>query len=95
MKNSKTTIRPDKSTKSEPDEVLLRLNKVKGQIEGVIRMYEKNPCDCISLITQIKAARSALTGVAQLLLKNEAGRCVEEGELKKLEEVVRTTFKTV
>jgi DNA-binding FrmR family transcriptional regulator len=91
----KSNIKIQKSKTIKQDRVLSRLNRVKGQVEGIIRMYEENPCDCISIVTQIKAARSALGKVAQMLLRQEAGRCAEEGELKKLEEIVRTTFKAI
>jgi DNA-binding FrmR family transcriptional regulator len=81
------------SSKQTP--VDIRLNKVKGQIEGIKKMYDSDPCDCVSLVTQIQAARAALNQVAKVILSNEANRCVESGNSVKLEEVVNKTFNVI
>jgi DNA-binding FrmR family transcriptional regulator len=72
--------------------ISIRLNKVSGQVEGIKRMYEKDPCDCVSLITQIQASRAALNQVAKIVLKDEAKRCTDKKDFKKLEEVVGKMF---
>ncbi len=74
------------------DPVVSRLNRIQGQINAVKRMYEEED-DCVSVVQQIQAARSAMAKVAQILLSDEASRCVEKGDTKKLKQVVDRTFK--
>lgn len=46
-----------------------RLNIVAGQIRGIQDMIEKEKY-CVDIITQIEAAREALSGIGNLVLKN-------------------------
>ena len=82
-----------KSKKISP--VVARINRVEGQVRGVRKMYELNPCDCVSLVTQVQAARSALGKIAEVILADEAERCVDERDMERLEKVVKTTFKSI
>jgi DNA-binding FrmR family transcriptional regulator len=93
--SARVNIKNKKLKSKEHSPVAIRFNRIVGQIEGIKRMYESDPCDCVSLVTQIQAARAALNQVAKLILADEAGRCVERGDNVKLEEVVRTTFKVI
>ena len=77
------------------DPIEVRLNKIKGQVEGIKEMYKKDPCDSVFIVDQLLAARAALEKVAVIILSKEAERCAEEGEMKKLEEIVNKTFKSI
>lgn len=77
------------------DPIEIRLNKIKGQVEGVKEMYKEDPCDSVSIVDQLLAARAALEKVAVIILSQEAERCAEEGEMKKLEEIMSKTFKSI
>jgi DNA-binding FrmR family transcriptional regulator len=89
--NSKDTL---KKSKSKKDSVSNRLSRVEGQIRGVKRMYGDEKCDCISLITQIQAARAALGKTAELILVEEANRCADKGDTKRLKEIVASMYKS-
>ena len=52
-----------------------RLNRVEGQVRGVSRMIEEYRY-CIDILTQIRAARSALAGVEKELLKEHLEHCI-------------------
>ncbi len=56
------------------DKVAKKLNRVGGQIEGVKKMYDEGR-DCLEIVQQIAAAKSALTSVARDLLSSEASKC--------------------
>jgi len=46
---------------------LSRINKINGQIKGIQLMIKKNR-DCLEIIQQIQAAKSALSSLAQKIL---------------------------
>ena len=75
------------------DPIVSRINRAQGQVKAVKRMYESGKSDCVSMVQQIQAARSALAKVAEMLLADEANRCAEKGDIKKLRQVVNRTFK--
>jgi DNA-binding FrmR family transcriptional regulator len=81
-------------SKSKKDSVSNRLNRVEGQVKGIKRMYQDAGCDCISLITQIQAARAALGKTAELILVEEAQRCADKGDTKRLKEIVASMYKS-
>ena len=57
--------------------LLKRLKRVEGQVRGIQKMIE-NGRECESVITQLAAARSAIEGVAGLILKNYMRICFED-----------------
>ncbi|MBA7693138.1 hypothetical protein ES703_101714 [subsurface metagenome] len=59
--------------------LLKRLKRAEGQIRGIQKMIESNR-ECESVITQLAAVRSAIDGVAGLILKNYMKICFE-GEM--------------
>ncbi|MCP4297942.1 MAG: metal-sensitive transcriptional regulator [Proteobacteria bacterium] len=63
-------MHPDHSDK------LSRLNKVGGQINGIKKMIEDRRY-CIDILTQIKAATSALKKVEQTILKDHINNCLK------------------
>lgn len=58
-------------------EVLLRLSKAAGQVQGVARMVEGNRY-CVDVLTQITAAQKALDGIAKVITRNYLERCVTD-----------------
>lgn len=57
--------------------VLNRLAKIKGHVEGIYEMIEADRF-CPDVIVQIVAVRSALNKVAQVILKEHAEHCLVE-----------------
>jgi DNA-binding FrmR family transcriptional regulator len=54
--------------------LLQRLKKAEGQVRGIQKMVE-NGRECEDVITQLAAVRSAIEGIAGLLLKNYMKIC--------------------
>jgi CsoR family transcriptional regulator, copper-sensing transcriptional repressor len=67
----------DHGHKSDKQAVLKRLNRIVGQVRGVAGMIEEER-DCVDVLTQIAAIRSALDAVAMQLLEDHAHGCVQE-----------------
>jgi DNA-binding FrmR family transcriptional regulator len=61
------------------DQLLTRLRRVRGQIEGVERMVEDERY-CIDVLTQISAAQAALDKVSLGLLDDHARHCIVEAK---------------
>lgn len=55
-----------------------RLRRIEGQVRGLQKMIE-NGRDCESIVTQLAAIRSAIEGVAALLLNNYMKLCFSKG----------------
>ncbi len=58
-------------------EVLLRLAKAAGQVQGVARMVNDDRY-CIDVLTQITAAQKALDAAARVITRNYLERCVTD-----------------
>ena len=58
-------------------EVLLRLAKAGGQVQGIARMVGDNRY-CLDVLTQISAAQKALDGIAKVITRNYLERCVTD-----------------
>ena len=52
-----------------------RLNRIEGQVRGIGRMVDEDRY-CIDILTQLQAARAALTRVETELLKEHIDHCV-------------------
>ena len=65
---SKTDCRDTKPTVN-------RLNRIAGQVQGVVRMIEQDRY-CIDVLTQLAAIKSALAKVESEVLKRHAASCV-------------------
>ncbi len=74
------------------DPTQVQLKRVRGQIDGIIRMYEDERA-CIDIVRQVIAARNSLGSVARDLLSHEASRCSREKRSADLEEVIKELFK--
>lgn len=56
--------------------LLKRMNKILGQVQGIKKMIEEDRT-CNQILSQIAAVKSALDGVAMIILENEASRCFQ------------------
>lgn len=85
-----------KSMSAHPchQEELPRLKRVKGQLEGVMRMIEAGRY-CPDILMQMRAARAALrrieAGILQKHLKHCVAHALKEGDSaeRKLEELIK------
>lgn len=57
--------------------LLARLRRAEGQVRGLARMVEED-ANCIDVLTQISATKSALDSVAVALLDDHLKHCVSE-----------------
>lgn len=55
---------------------LSRLRRIEGQVGGIARMVEEDRY-CIDVMIQIQAVQAALRRVADEVLKDHVGHCVE------------------
>ena len=55
-----------------------RLRIIGGQIRGIEKMIEENR-DCVSIVTQLAAVRSAIDSVGALVLNNYIKICAPRG----------------
>lgn len=58
-------------------EVLLRLRKVSGQVQGVSRMVEDDRY-CVDVLQQLSAVSSAVESVSKIVVRNYLERCVTD-----------------
>lgn len=73
------------------DKVLIRLKKVRGQVDGIIKMYSE--CrECGDIVTQIAAARAALGSAGKEILSSEAIACANENKSGKLDKLIKQLF---
>lgn len=73
------------------DAVLTKLKKARGQMDGIIKMYEE--CrECSDVVTQIAAVRAALAGVGKDLLTDEAVACIRSNKHSKLDRLLKQLF---
>lgn len=53
-----------------------RLNNIIGQIEGVKKMMDSN-VDCLKVLTQLKAIKSAVSGVMDSVVEDKFDTCLK------------------
>lgn len=56
-----------------------KLNRVSGQVEAIKRMINEKEY-CVDIMTQIKAARSALKAIELSILETHMKSCLEESQ---------------
>jgi CsoR family transcriptional regulator, copper-sensing transcriptional repressor len=56
---------------------LKRLQRIEGQVRGLIRMVEEDRY-CIDIVTQIAAVRAALRRAEEEILRDHVAHCVED-----------------
>lgn len=76
----------------ENDKVLSQLKRIRGQVDGLIRMYQDERT-CIDIVRQVIAARNSLGRVARDLLTNQASQCTKNRDLEELDQILKELFK--
>lgn len=76
----------------EKDVILKQLKRIRGQLDGVITMYESERA-CVDIVRQVAAARSSLSRVARDLLTGEANRCSKERRVSDLDDILKEFFR--
>jgi len=79
-------------TTMQADKKLSQLKRIRGQIDGVIKMYEEER-ECVDICRQIIAIRSSLGRTARDLLTGEACKCSLESRTSDLDKVLKELFK--
>lgn len=74
------------------DKALMQLKRIRGQIDGVISMYNDER-QCVDVVRQIIAVRNSLSSVARDLLTSEAYKCSREQTPEELDRVLKELFK--
>lgn len=74
------------------DKTLVQLKRIRGQLDGIIKMYDDERA-CIDIVRQVVAARGSLGTVARDLLTGEANRCTREQKPEQLQEVLKELFR--
>ena len=69
-----------------------RMSKIKGQVDGVEKMIVQDR-DCLDVVQQIVAVRSALSGVAKELIKDNVSSC--KGKSDEFERLVNSLFNLI
>lgn len=75
-----------------PDKALTQLNRIRGQIDGVIKMYQTER-SCVDIVRQVVAVRNSLSRVARDLLSSEATQCSRERRVEELDTLLKEAFK--
>lgn len=77
----------------EKDEKIInRLKRAEGQAKAIRKMYEGDK-DCLQIIQQIAATKSALNKVATMLLEKELQSCYEGPSEERLGVILQNLIK--
>jgi DNA-binding FrmR family transcriptional regulator len=68
-------VHPEK----EKTALVVRLRKIRGQVEAVERMVTED-ADCAEILNQVISARNALKSVAEKIIHSHAHDCIEHVE---------------
>ncbi len=79
-------------SKNSMGDVILRLKKVAGQVEGLMRMIEKGE-ECSKIITQFQAAKAALDSTFSLVLEKNLKECMSNDDSKSVEKILKLISK--
>ena len=77
--------------KLEKDATIRRLNRIEGQVRGIVRMIDEERY-CIDILQQMQAIKSAFDKVEDAILKDHAATCVESAIASGSEEDQRRKF---
>ena len=94
----KTCCCENKTFRSEEErkKLMNRLSRIEGQIRGIRGMLERDAY-CIDILTQVEAAKAALSSFNKVLLANHIRDCVtrdiQAGKNETVDELVATLQK--
>ena len=84
---NKKTIRSDEEQKK----IINRLNRIKGQINGIEKMVNNGSC-CNDILIQTVTVEKSMKSLANFILQNHLYRCVaedlERGNLDVIDELI-------
>lgn len=86
----RTKVRTDKEFK----DLIIRLNRIEGQVRGIREMVEEDRY-CVDILTQVSAIQSALNSFNKVLLSNHIKTCVVDDIREGKEEAVDELCKTI
>ncbi len=89
-KNYRETPREQEELKT----LVSRVNRVKGQVEGIRSMLEENRY-CGDILIQISAAESALRSLSYLILEEHLDTCVTEKIMSGDKDIIKETVELV
>ncbi len=75
----------------EKDTTVKRLNRIEGQVRGIVRMIEEERY-CIDILQQMQAIKSAFAKVEDAILKDHTATCVEHAIASGNEQEQRKKF---
>jgi CsoR family transcriptional regulator, copper-sensing transcriptional repressor len=73
-------------------DVIARLKKVDGQIQGLIRMIEREE-ECEQVVTQFQAAKAALENTFALVLNRNLQKCLSQQDSGTVEKIIKLISK--
>lgn len=77
-------------------DVLLRLRKISGQVQGIAKMVEDDRY-CVDVLQQMSAVGSAVESVSKVVVRNYLERCVTDaingGDPLIYDELMRVVFR--
>jgi DNA-binding FrmR family transcriptional regulator len=73
-------------------DLTLRLKKVEGQIRGIQKMLEDNR-DCMDVIQQLQAVKSAINSTNQLIIKQYLNKCINDGSINSGQDKINELLK--
>lgn len=76
----------------EKSKLIRRLNVIKGQIEGLIKMIE-NEQSCEKIFPQVKAVSKAFASLSREILKAFLHKCMRDKDEKTMAEIIDTATK--
>lgn len=79
-------------TATAQDKTLTQLRRIRGQVDGVIKMYEDERL-CVDIVRQLMAVRNSLGRVARDVLTNEASRCTHARNIAELDDILKEALK--
>lgn len=74
------------------EDVTLRLKKIAGQVQGLIRMIEQEE-ECEKVITQFQAAKAALDNTFSLVLNRNLRHCLSRQDTESVEKILKLISK--
>ncbi len=97
MATRKKTGKSRRVVQPRKENLLVRLNRVSGQVAGIRDMVAEDRY-CVDILTQISAVKSALDSVAMALLEDHTRHCVHDavkhgGGEQTIEELVQIVKK--
>lgn len=80
-------------TTQNSDQILTQLKRIRGQLDGLVKMYDDERA-CIDIVRQVIAARNSLGRVARDLLTGEATRCSQERRYSELDTLLKELLRS-